>query len=133
MINNENYQQVSHVFNFLSSRMHSLKGKNSEPCFQMTGNLSLIPTKDERQLVFEAMTNASDLIEDPKAQIDFIKQGAPWIKFVALNYSEPELSEGIRSFLCGNGELRRNTRNAKDKRSYEEGDVILEVTFASIW
>jgi superfamily II DNA or RNA helicase len=91
IISKENRVRVSNMFNFMSERMDSFVTKryNYDAVFRMLGTdgIDLIKDKNNRRLIFDAMTNASLTCTEDADQLDeFVYKGYPWLTFVALHY-----------------------------------------------
>ncbi len=96
VVTNDNRPKVSNVFNFVSERMESFRRRSIhfESVFKMLGQdaTEIFGGKEVRRLVYDAMNNASVVCTSKNDDVisDYIKDGYPWISFVAFNYREKE-------------------------------------------
>jgi len=130
LIDNDNRTRVSNVFNFISERMENFRKKNInyEQVFQMLGPDSSLFNKKLKKLIYDAMSNASILCTSEDKIVGYVKDGFPWITFVALNYREEEidLHDELREFV--------NVMVNRDEvvellltKSYELGSVLIRL------
>lgn len=132
LVNNENRSDVSNWFNFLSERMEKNRsanngtGINAEQAMLMARSQTLECFQEPitRQLVYEAMENASEVAckdhEPSEAKHD------PWITFVALRFRENEISEEILEFISDMVNRDQMERIVRE-RSFEPGSVLLKL------
>lgn len=88
VITNATRQAASNVFNFLSTKMKTVKDLDIETVFKSVVNHSRVfPALNSvqgRKRVFQAMQNAFELVGTPGEAIDAVRVGHPWITFLAF-------------------------------------------------
>jgi len=129
VITNDNRPRVTNIFDFLSERMESFRKKGivAEAAFRMVGAsaFAVLSEEDERRLVYNAMTNAVPGISLEEQQ-QFVKDGYPWITFVALHYRQIDLPAEMMAFT----EQMINRDDVIDQirsRDFEKGSHLLRL------
>lgn len=135
ILTNENRTSVGNMFNFISERMEVFRKKQVyfEAVFKMLGRdgIDLIPDESHRRLIFDAMNNASNICTSRDVAKDvtsFVREGYPWLKFVAFNYREnenqlnSELEEFIREMVN-----KDEIHELLVTKNYEPGAILIRL------
>jgi len=133
LINNENRIRISNMYNFISERMVNFRNKqvNFEAVFRMLGEdgTGIIKNRAERKLIYDAMENACATCQEGEdGLLEYIKNGYPWISFIALNYRKrvDDIPDDLLGFIS---EMvnKDDIRELLITRNYEKNSVLIRL------
>jgi superfamily II DNA or RNA helicase len=103
LIDGNNRLAVGAAYNFLSERMNQYvrNSYNYEQVFRVVSQrcTELASGKDEKRFIYDAMSNASRVIQDTEKTPEFVKKGSPWITFAAFHYRKRDCPKVRRKGL----------------------------------